>query len=349
MNIVIVVNDLAKENPRYTTPFVGFEAWKRGHKVFFTDVAKFLHLPNGRMGAHVCGPKKKTFKTSDDFISHLQSDECNQEILTSDDMDILFLRNDPTADFGERSWAQHAGIIFGKIAVRDGVIVLNNPDTLALALIDKMYFEHFPEIVKPESIISRDPDDIKRFYNEHNKKIILKPLQGSGGKDVFLIGEKDSNLNQVIEAISRFGYVIAQAYLPEATKGDVRVIMMNGRILEKNGKVAAIRRVNKTDDFRSNIHAGGQSVKVTVTDKMRKIAEVVGPKLKQDGMFLAGLDMVGDKLMEVNVLSPGAIINAAALQEQDYIGMVIDSMENKVYYRSLYGKQLSNLELNVLD
>src|SRR5690606_29118212 len=128
-----------------------------------------------------------------------------------------------------------------------------------LDTLNKMYFQHFPEEVRPRTIITRNPAEIKKFYEKEGGKVVLKPLQGSGGTDVFLLDET-TNLNQIVEAISRNGFVIAQEYLPAATEGDTRVLLLNGKIFQVNGKYAAVHRKNKSGDIRSNIHVGGKAV-----------------------------------------------------------------------------------------
>ena len=135
---------------------------------------------------------------------------------------------------------------------------------------------------------------------------MLKPLQGSGGQAVFVLkGRKPENLNQIIETITRDGFVVAQEYLRGADRGDVRLFVMNGEALQVDGTFAAIRRRNQTDDPRSNMHAGGKAKPVAVTAEMLRLVELTRPKLVEDGMFLVGLDIIGSKLMEVNVFSPG--------------------------------------------
>jgi glutathione synthase len=156
------------------------------------------------------------------------------------------------------------------------------------------------------------------------------------------------NLNQIIEAVSRDGYVIAQQYLPAAKKGDTRLFMMNGRPLEADGKYAAFRRTSAKGDVRSNVHAGGKTARAQVTDEMLDIAETVRPKLVRDGMFLVGLDIVGDKLMEINVFSPGGLGTAARLEKVNFDEAVIDALERKVAYRATARGQLTNLELSML-
>ena len=128
--------------------------------------------------------------------------------------------------------------------------------------------------------------------------------------------DEEHNLEEIFEAVSRDGYVIAQEYLPAAAEGDTRLFLMNGMPLRHKGKYAAFRRVRTGDDIRSNIHAGGRLRRAELDDTMFQLAEMVRPRLVEDGMFLVGLDIVGDKLMEINVFSPGGLGSAEVRKSQ---------------------------------
>jgi glutathione synthase len=254
------------------------------------------------------------------------------------------MRNDPAEDAAERPWAVTSGILFGQLAVTRGVLVVNDPFSLANA-VNKTYFQHFPEAIRPRTMISRDVDAIRAFVKELDGRAVLKPLQGSGGAGVFLVSvEEAPNLNQMIEALARDGYIVVQEYLDEATNGDVRVFVMNGQALEHEGRVAAFRRKNTGSDMRSNMHAGGKAHKVQFTDEMDELVNLVRPKLLNDGMFLVGLDIVGSKLMEVNVFSPGGLGSCEHLYEVDFTRPVIEALERKVEMRSS-SPELSNTQL----
>jgi glutathione synthase len=142
--------------------------------------------------------------------------------------------------------------------------------------------------------------------------------------------EEAPNLDQIIEAIARDGYVVAQEFLPDAEDGDVRVFVMDGEPLECDGRVAAFRRVNDSADVRSNMHAGGRAEAVDLTDEMLALVDAVKPKLVADGMFLVGLDVVGDKIVEVNVFSPGGLGSSEQLYGADFAATVIDALARKV-------------------
>jgi glutathione synthase len=261
-----------------------------------------------------------------------------------DDFDVLMLRSDPAVDAAENSWAYTAGLAFGHLLADSGVLVVNDPNALADAM-SKAYFQHFPEVVRPRTMISRDEERVREFIEQLGGRAVLKPLQGSGGSGVFLVNMKEEpNITQIMEAIARDGYVVAQEYLPAAESGDVRMFVMNGRPLEVDGVYAAFRRRPGPTDVRSNMSAGGSAEAAKVTDEMLHIVEAVRPKLLSDGMFLVGLDIVGDKLMEVNVFSPGGLGSCGALYDVDFTAAVIEDLERKTGVREHYGSKLSNIQ-----
>ena len=141
---------------------------------------------------------------------------------------------------------------------------------------------------------------------------------------------------------------VAQEYLPAAKKGDTRLFLMNGVPLVVDGKVAAFRRLTPKGDVRSNIHVGGRMAKAQVTDAMLAIADIVRPTLTRDGMFLVGLDLVGDKLMEIDVFSPGGLGSASKLEGVDFANAVIQSLDTKIAHRADAPGRLANLELSML-
>ena len=342
-----IVNDVATEKATYTTTHLAFRAMQMGHTVYVAGVGDLIYYPEGHMGAWARQGDPET-STPEEFLADLQSGKNEDALISARDLDVLWIRNDPSADTATRPWAQMAGVVFGKIAVQQGVVVLNHPDTL-FDCQNKMYFQYFPEVVRPRTIITRRPADIQRFYEEQHQKIVIKPLQGSGGKDVFLLKEKDTNLHSIVDAVARNGYVIAQEYLPLASEGDVRLIVMNGRALQHDGKYLAVQRKNAEGDFRSNVSAGGTTVHVEVTDTMLKLVDQIRPKLLRDGVFMVGIDIVGDKLMEVNVFSPGGIYEAVAVEGIDFYEPIIEALERKVHYKKLHGDRVSNCELAVME
>ena len=212
-------------------------------------------------------PKTRRYKSTEMFLRDLQSPKAVKERIDVGGLDVLMLRSDPSEEKRSRHWAQNAPIDFGRLAMHHGVIVLNDPNGLAKAG-NKMYFQSFPEQVRPVTLITRDKDEIKDFAKQRGGNCVLKPLQGSGGESVFLVRPDDvANLNQMIDAVSRDGYVICQEYLPQAEEGDMRLFLMNGLPLRHKGRIAAFRRVRSGGDLRSNVHAGGRIAKAQVTEE----------------------------------------------------------------------------------
>ena len=346
MKIAFIINDHNTEKPNYTTPALGYAAYRREHEVYFIGIGELAYASDGHFSARCKTISESNFKSQETYFKTVQKEKFTK--ISSEDLDVLFLRNNPSDEINERDWAQNAAFIFGGIAMDDKVLVLNHPSSLAGA-VNKMYFQHFPEILRPKTIISRDKKEIREFFKEQKQKMILKPLQGSGGKNVFMMDKKNEhNLSQTIDAICRDGYVIAQEYLPEAKNGDTRLFLMNGEPLQVDGQYAMMQRVNASGDIRSNIHAGGRPQKVKMTEQILELAEIVRPKLVQDGMFLVGIDIVGDKLMEINVFSPGGLNVMGHMYETDFATKVIESIEKKVLYKNLYSNYLFNSRLATL-
>jgi glutathione synthase len=347
VRIGFVVNGVSTEKPQYTTTRLALAATRRGHDTWLMGVDDFSHHLDGSVAAHARTAKKKKHKDVVDYLQDVQANEPDGPIRI-DDLDVLVMRNDPADDALERPWAVTSGILFGQLTVTRGTLVVNDPDSLANA-VNKTYFQQFPEAVRPRTLISRDATEISSFVDAMGGQAVLKPLQGSGGSGVFFVSSDESpNLNAMIEAVGRDGYVVAQEALAEADAGDVRMFVMNGEPLVSGGHHAAFRRVNRTGDKRSNMRVGGEAEPVKVTDAMLAVAEAVRPKLIDDGMFLVGLDIVGDKLMEVNVFSPGGLGSCEALYKARFTDEVIDALEHKVELRGHYGASLENARLATL-
>lgn len=344
MNIGFLVNDVATEESGYTTMRLAVDAVNLGHKVSIIGVGDLAYDPDEHIRARATSVSKAKYKTSEGYLKDLHGKSAVRERITVDDLDVLVLRNVPSDDVIRRPWAATIASEFGRLATRHGVIVVNDPNGLAMAA-SKMYFQLFPEQVRPLTLITRDRDEIKAFARDQGR-IVLKPLQGSGGASVFMVRKDDlPNLNQMIDAVSRDGYVIAQQYLPAAEMGDMRLFVMNGRPLRVKGKYAAFRRVRSGGDMRSNIHAGGKLAEADVTEDALRIAEMVRPKLVQDGMFLVGLDVVGDKLMEINVFSPGGLGSAQKFTKVNFSRYVIEALDRKVQYMQYYGRNFDNVDM----
>ena len=327
------------------TTFLAYGAAKLGHDVWYISVHDFAYGEDEQVYAQAYSTVGANLESNVTFIRSVCADE-NKEYLNLSELDVLMLRNDPSDDARVRPWARLAGINFSRFAIKYGVLVLNDPDGLTRA-VNKLYLQQFPKEIRPETLISRNKEQIKAFAAKQGT-IVIKPLVGSGGRNVFLVRPEDApNLNQMLETVARDGYIIAQEYLQEATNGDVRVFLMNGKVLEVDGKVAAMRRVRVGGDMRSNMTAGATSAPYEPTEAVDKIVSKMTTILKQDGLFLVGIDMVGDKIMEVNVFSPGGLLSAETFNNVNYSEVIIKNIESKLKYHK-ENPSLTNTELAVM-
>ena len=329
MKIAFLINQTHKEEAGFTTTLLALRALERGHIIYYIGLADFVYADDQRILAHcrIVFPNSSG-STPEELLKNLK--QTKKDLVDLTDIDVLWLRFDPTLDMIARPWAASAGIQFAQLVKRNGRLVINDPDNLIQAN-NKLYLENFPKDVRPKTIVTRFHEDVLSFLEEKKDDIILKPLKGSGGKNVFILKYNErQNLKQIVEAIARDGYVIAQEYLPEAAKGDIRFFLINGSPLMRNGRYAAVKRVQPANELRSNIHQGAKPEAVEITEEILTLVDKVTEKIKDDNMYLVGLDIVGDKIMEINVFSPGALVHATHLNNEDFATTIIEDLENKV-------------------
>lgn len=335
MKIAFLINQTHKEEAHFTTTSMAFQALRRGHVIMYIGLADFVYVDDTHIDAHVRQIlPSSTIMDNEDLLEKLKNQP--KERISMLGVDVLWLRFDPVIDMYNRPWAPSMGLQFAQLLKKLGRFVINDPDELIQAS-NKLYLENFPREIRPKTVVTRNYNDILDFMNMQNDKIILKPLKGSGGKNVFMINPNElHNLKQTVEVIARDGYVIGQEYLPEATKGDMRFFLLHGDPIIIDGKYAALQRVQAKGEIRSNIHQGAKAQIAIVSQDTLDLVKKVSEKLRNDGMYLVGLDIVGDKIMEINVFSPGALSAASNLNEVDYIAYLITDLEDSV--KKFYAK-----------
>ncbi len=232
-------------------------------------------------------------------------------------LDAVWMRKDPPFD---EAYLYEVNLL--ELAQEKGCLVVNEPRGLRAAN-EKLYALHFPEWI-PASLVSASSTAIKAFMHRQGGRCILKPLSGHGGEGIFVLDESDRNLNALIEVSTAHGTVpvMCQEYLPEAREGDKRILMLDGEPL------GAILRVPSDEEYRSNIHVGGRVEKTTLSPREKKICAAVGPRLVNDGLYFVGLDVIGERLTEVNVTSPTGIQEMSRLDGVDGPAEVMDWVED---------------------
>lgn len=326
MRLLVVVNDPADVQPGQTTAMLVHRAAWREHEVSVCGVGDLGLDPDGRLLV-----RARRVVAGEDRAAVLgQLSEAAPVTVGEDALDAILLRTNPARD-AEREWLHEGALTLTAIARDHGVVVVNDPVGLVRG-VSKIYLSTLPAHCRPVTLVSRDPGALVRFVEEAQGPAVLKPVKGTRGTDVFLVRpDARYNLRQIVDVVTRRGLAMAQHFVPEASTGDVRLVLLEGRLLEVDGQVAAVRRVPpESGDFRSNVFVGGTAQPVEVTPAMRRVAEAVGPRLVQDGLFLVGLDLIGEVVVEANVFSPGGLEDAERFSGRDFIAPILDALERRL-------------------
>ena len=233
------------------------------------------------------------------------------------DIDVVWMRQDPPFDMAYITAAHILERLKGK------TLVVNDPEWVR-SCPEKILPLDYPELM-PETLITRDKTAIDAFRAKH-KDIILKPLFGNGGAGVFLVKEGDGNYASLIEMFTESSRepFIAKAFLKDVTKGDKRIIIIDGEA------VGAINRVPQKGETRSNMHVGGTAVPTELTKTDKLICEDIGPMLKARGQILVGIDVIGTKMTEINITSPTGVQELKRFSGVDAASLAWDAIERKL-------------------
>ena len=328
MRLAFFVNDIGTEIDEYTTTRLARAAAQCGHEVWYLGVGDVeLGENDGQLMAQAHAAEFDKDDTLESFLNRVKERDAEQIVL--DDLDALFLRNESIEDLQERPWASPLGVVFGQMLKARGVTVVNDPKSLIRAT-SKLYLEEFPEKIRPRSLVTRDPEAIKKFVAEVGRSVV-KPLYGAKGRNVFMISDEgETNLAQMTEAVLLDGYAMVQEFVDGGEDGDARIFLLDGQILQRDGKPAAFRRVPTGNDPRANISVGGHPVPLEIGNAERGIIDAMSSKLVADGMFFVGIDVIGDKVVEINAESAGGMQAVERLYEVDVCPTVIEALERRV-------------------
>ena len=239
------------------------------------------------------------------------------ELLDLSEFGVIWLRQDPPFDMGYITNTHLLDLVDKE------TLIVNNPFWVR-NLPEKLLVLEFPDLI-PDTVISRDLDEIKEFKREF-KDIIVKPLYGNGGAGIFRLKEDDKNLTSLHELFSNMSSepLIAQAFLPDVRNGDKRIILVDG------SPVGAINRVPKAGEIRSNMHVGGKAEPAKLSQRDREICSTIGPTLKSKGQVFVGIDVIGEHLTEINVTSPTGIQELERFDNVNIAEMIWHAVEEKL-------------------
>ncbi|HUD42474.1 MAG TPA: glutathione synthase [Dokdonella sp.] len=231
-------------------------------------------------------------------------------------IDLILARKDPPVD---AQFVYDTMVL--ELAQRGGARVVNDPRSLRDAN-EKLFALQFPQCIAP-TLVARDAAELKRFTAEHGQ-VVLKPLDGMGGRGIFRSHHGDPNLNVLLETLTENGrqLAIAQQFIPQIDAGDKRILLIDGEPVPY-----ALARIPQGDEFRGNLAAGGKGVGVPLSERDRWIAAEVAPELRRRGLVFVGLDVIGDYLTEINITSPTCIRELDAQYGLNIAGQLFDRLE----------------------
>jgi glutathione synthase len=234
-------------------------------------------------------------------------------------LDVVLMRKDPPFDM---EYITTTYIL--EIAERAGTLIVNKPSSLRDAN-EKFFITRFPQCCTP-MIVSRNKNRVRDFVNQH-KDVIVKPLDGMGGESIFRISPEDHNLSVVLESVTRHETktVMAQEFIPEISKGDKRILLINGEAVPY-----ALARIPASGETRGNLAAGGSGAGIKLNDRDHWICQQLAPTLREMGILFAGIDVIGDYLTEINITSPTCIRELDKQYDLDIAGQLMDCIEQQL-------------------
>lgn len=305
----IVMDPISAINIKKDSSFAMLEqAQSRGYQLHYMEMAD-LYLLQGQARART-------------RLLSVQADPSNwyqfgsEQDIALAELDVILMRKDPPFD----TEFVYATYILER-AEDAGCLIVNKPQSLRDAN-EKLFTAWFAEHT-PTTLVSRDAARLKAFYQSHGD-IILKPLDGMGGASIFRLKPQDPNVSVIIETLTAHGsqYAMAQQYIPAIVDGDKRVLVVNGEPVPY-----CLARIPASGETRGNLAAGGRGEARPLTDADWAIARAVGPALKAKGLIFVGLDIIGDRLTEINVTSPTCIREIEAAFPVSVTGMLFDQIE----------------------
>ncbi|WP_319781602.1 glutathione synthase [Oceanisphaera sp. IT1-181] len=308
----IVMDPIQSINIKKDTSFAMLlEAQRRGYELWYMEMGD-LSLRGGDSFGRMA---KLTVK--EDANQWFTLDE--PQLLPLSDLDVILMRKDPPFDT-EYIYATY----LLERAEEKGTLIVNKPQSLRDAN-EKLYTAWFSEFT-PTTLVTRSAMDIRAFHEEHSD-MIIKPLDGMGGASIFRVKQDDPNLGVIIETLTEHGtrYCMVQTYIAAIKQGDKRVLVVDGEVVPY-----CLARIPQGGETRGNLAAGGLGVAQPLSDSDRRIAEALGPTLKAKGLIFVGLDIIGDKLTEINVTSPTCVREIEAAFPVNISGMLMDAIEKRL-------------------
>ncbi len=313
MKVGFIVDDLNSFNiAKDSTYMMMCSAEDKGWEIYVFYLSE-LFILNGDPRGNAFTVKIKKDKTPwYDVVS-------KKDDISLTNLDCIFMRKDPPFDM-EFVYVTYMLDLAKKV----GVLIVNNPQALR-DFNEKVAISYHPKYA-PNTLITRSYSEINKFYNKY-KDIIVKPLDGMGGSSIFRIKDGDKNKAVILETLTKHqtNYIMVQDYQEAISDGDKRLLIVKGNPIKH-----VVARIPSGSDNRGNLAAGATSEVREITDMEYKMAKKVGKKLKKQGVMLAGIDVIGDKLTEINITSPTCMREIYKATKINIASLLMQAVEEKI-------------------
>ncbi|MGX9419255.1 glutathione synthase [Vibrio sp. RC27] len=312
IKIGIVMDPIESINIKKDSSFaMMLEAQRRGYEIHYMKMDD-LHLEQG-----IALADTQVITVKNDPQSWFEAEE--QKTIELSDLDAVLMRKDPPFD----TEYIYATYILERAEIA-GTLIVNKPQSLRDCN-EKLFTAWFPELT-PTTVVTRKAETLKAFREKHGD-VILKPLDGMGGASIFRVKKDDPNVSVIIETLTNHGnnYCMAQTFVPDISNGDKRILVVDGEPMPY-----CLARIPAKGETRGNLAAGGRGEARPLSETDIAIAKAVGPTLKEKGLIFVGLDVIGDKLTEINVTSPTCIVEIEAAFDVSITGKLMDAIERRL-------------------
>ncbi|MFC4700326.1 glutathione synthase [Glaciecola siphonariae] len=310
--LAVVMDPISAINIKKDTSFaMMLEAQRRGYEIHYVE-QKDMSIDNGLALA-----SSKSIRVTDKQAQYYEV--LSEQEITLGDMSVILMRKDPPFD-SEFLYATH----ILELAEKAGALVVNKPQALR-DFNEKLFTALYPQFI-PDTLVTTKKSDFKAFHAKH-KDIICKPLDGMGGTSIFRVSEDGTNLGVISEVLTDNGkkHAMVQRYMPEIKQGDKRILLVDCEVIPY-----CLARLPAANETRGNLAAGGSGEPQQVNDEDMKVAAAIAKDMPDRGILFVGLDMIGNKVTEINITSPTCVREIEAAYPINICGKLFDAIEKRL-------------------
>ncbi len=336
MFVCFLVGDIRSLKSRQGSVHLAWAAQRRGHEVRFVSVDDLSYLDDNSILGVTRRARAGDYPRPADYLRALHSEDAVKEEETLSRFDVVFLRYNPLLES-----AAHTGSPVIDLCWRlrlGGTLIINNPEGVRRAG-SGMYLADLPPEVRVRTLVSRSRPRLRGFLHDLDGPAVLRALSPSEGEKIFYVRRRQkANVNQILSALTKTGYVVAQEYLPQADQGEKRIVLLGGEPIRFGDEVAIYRRVPLLEGAAEDADTPRRKRRgrAEFGPVEQRLCEILRPKLLTDGLYFVSVDLVADKILALNVFNPSGLHSLSEIYGVDVAEVVISDLERRVRLRAAY-------------